>query len=449
MNIAAVATVAIAVGLWVTPMQTITVAGQSLRVGAAAPSLTLSGPGELDLFGQRLPTAVEFVGPVRPRIELTRITLSQQLDELVGGRAGAGSGQGSPAAALQDALVAGWLRYLGWQVAITGAVALLLLGAVAGWRRSSRRATVVLLAVGLMVTQAINLGAIMITTYTAPERLRQVRSLQALVGAAPAPALPLVPRSPLADGGRIAVIGDSTAAGLGNPPVPNANDYDAACQRSVDAFPAVLDRATNWQVRNLACSGATIRAGLLGPQRIGTLTVEPQLTAAVADGPSAIVINVGANDVNWSALLRVCAAAAGCQDAAQEAYFQQQLIDFARDYFVLLTRLRAVPELPVVVVNLYYDPFDGASDCLMSVGITPDKRRSLMARLETLNTILAEGAATAGFAVARPNFSGHGVCSRQPFVQAADAAAPLHPTTAGALAIAIADQQALRDAGIR
>ena len=47
-------------------MQPVTVAGQTVRVGAAAPTLSVSGPGELDLFGQRLPTTIGFLGPVRP-----------------------------------------------------------------------------------------------------------------------------------------------------------------------------------------------------------------------------------------------------------------------------------------------------------------------------------------------------------------------------------------------
>ena len=62
---------AIAVALQVTPMQTVTVAGQVIQVGATAPSLSLSGPGEIDLFGQSLPTNTQFTGPVRPRLQLS------------------------------------------------------------------------------------------------------------------------------------------------------------------------------------------------------------------------------------------------------------------------------------------------------------------------------------------------------------------------------------------
>ena len=52
---------AIAIGLALTPMQEVHTAGQDVKVGATRPSWDLSGPGELDLFGQQLPTSVDFV----------------------------------------------------------------------------------------------------------------------------------------------------------------------------------------------------------------------------------------------------------------------------------------------------------------------------------------------------------------------------------------------------
>ena len=74
-----VAAVAIGVALLVTPMQTVTVAGQVIKVGTTSPRLSLSGPGEVDLFGQSLPTVVRFTGPVRPRLALTQITIDSEL----------------------------------------------------------------------------------------------------------------------------------------------------------------------------------------------------------------------------------------------------------------------------------------------------------------------------------------------------------------------------------
>jgi hypothetical protein len=109
-----------------------------------------------------------------------------------------------------------------------------------------------------VVAQAVNLGAIMTTAYTAPQKLSQVSSLQALVGGTPD--VPVAPAGgpPLTGAPEVVVLGDSTAAGLGNPPVPDPDAQDTACRRSIDAYAVDLANANNWQVTNLACSEATI-----------------------------------------------------------------------------------------------------------------------------------------------------------------------------------------------
>jgi lysophospholipase L1-like esterase len=439
--VAVAAAVSIAAALWVTPMQRVSAAGQTVQVGVAPPSWSLSGPGELDLFGQRIPTAIQFSGPVRPRLQLTRITMSRQLADFAGTGAG-----GDPARALQHALVQGWEHFFVWQVVVVAAVCLALLGAVAGWQRRSRRQTLLLLGVGLAVAQAVNLGAIMTTAYTAPQKLRQVTSLQALVGGAPdVPVAPASAPPPPSGAPAVVVLGDSTAAGLGNPPLPNADAQDSACRRSIDAYAVDLANANNWQVTNLACSGATIQAGLLGPQQAGSQTLPPQLASPAVAKATTVVVSIGANDVTWSSLLRVCAASPTCQDQAEEAYFQQQLAGFSQDYLRLLTELKQLPNHPNVIINLYYDPFTGDDGCLAPL-VTNAKREALTAKLTALNTILANGAKTAAFATAAPNFTDHGLCSDQPYVQGLSAAAPFHPTPGGELAIALADEQALHPA---
>src|SRR5258708_24655072 len=184
------AAVSISVALLVTPMQQVSLAGQTVGVGAARPTLSQSGPGELDLFGQRLPTTIQFAGPVRPRLALTHITLNRQLaTAFVPHRP-------SPVRAIGDALASGWTRYFGWEIAITAGCALLLTGALAGWLRLSGKRTLALLAVGLVVTEAGNLGGIMATAYTAPARLRPVTSITAPAARSPLPPVPDAPGPP-------------------------------------------------------------------------------------------------------------------------------------------------------------------------------------------------------------------------------------------------------------
>src|SRR5438046_2500391 len=216
---------AIAVALQVTPMQTVTVAGQVIEVGATAPSLSLSGPGEIDLFGQSLPTNIQFTGPVRPRLQLSQISINSELTTFVEGTKATGA-QRILGARLAD----GWKRYFAWETAVAGAGTLILVGALAGWRRVPHRTTVKLLA-----------------------------------------------------------------------------------------------------------------AGLLGPQVHNGVRLPPQLAQAErASRASVIIVSVGADDLNWAAVLRYCSVTPNCNDRATQAYFQQQLASFSNDYLDLLSRLAAL-----------------------------------------------------------------------------------------------------------
>gem|GEM_PF-398602 len=432
------AAIAISVALKVAPLQTVTVAGQVIKVGTSAPSLSLSGPGEVDLFGQSLPTHVQFLGPVRPRIQLTQITINSELTNFVQGAGPAGAER-----ILGDRLASGWIDYFAWEIGLTAVGALILLGALAGWRRLPHRTTLKLLAGGLVLTEVINLGAIMLTAYTAPSTLRQVRSLSQLVGSerTVTNAKKGVPVPP---GVRLVVIGDSTAAGAGLPAVRDASRADQACGRSTDSYAEDLARSNSWQVMNLACNSATISQGLLGPEGRGGETEPAQIDAAArATHASAIIVSVGADDLDWSAMLRLCAVARTCNDKATTAYFQQQLHSFSKNYLQLLDQLAALPSHPQVIINRYYNPFDLQLRCLSKVGLITVKERTLSSRLATLNAVLAKGAAEFGFTSVKPDFTGHQLCATQPYVQGLGDAAPFHPTAMGQLAIALADQAAL------
>jgi lysophospholipase L1-like esterase len=424
--------------LLVAPQQTVNVAGQVIMVGATAPTLSLSGPGEIDLFGQSLPTNLHFLGPVRPRLQLSQITINSELTNFVRGAHPAGA-----AKVLGNVLADGWIRYFAWETVITALGALLILGAVAGWRRLAHRTTLKLLAAGLVVTEAINLGAIMVTAYQAPGSLRQVHSLNQLVGSEP-PVEDLTKAAPVRPGVQVVVIGDSTAAGAGLAPMHNASRSDLACGRSTDAYAEDLARANNWNVLNLACDSATIPRGLLGPQGRGGQTVPAQLDEVQqARSASVVIVSVGADDLGWSAMVQYCAVAPNCDDRASAAYFQQQLASFSKNYLQLLSQLETLPEHPRVLINRYYDPFGPDVSCLRPAGLTGVKIRTLTSRLNTLNAVLAKGAADFGFGSTQPDFAGHQMCTPQPFVQGLQGSAPFHPTALGQFAIALADQAAL------
>jgi lysophospholipase L1-like esterase len=433
------AAAAIAVALLVTPLQTVTVAGQMIQVGASAPSLSLSGPGQVDLFGQSLPTNMQFTGPVRPRLQLSQITINSELTTFVQGDRPAGAER-----ILGARLADGWKQYFIWETVITGAGALILVGAVAGWRRVPHRTTIKLLIAGLVVAEAINLGAIMTTAYSAPGLLRQAHSLNDLVGTETR--LPQIhPTGPSLPGVQVVVMGDSTAAGAGLAPLPGASGTARNCGRSADSYAADLSAANGWRVLNLACNGATISHGLLGPQEHNGQVLAAQLAVAEQAGrASVVIVSVGADDLDWAATVQYCAVAPRCNDRATTAYFQQQLASFSKDYLDLLSRLAALPSRPQVIINRYYDPFGPQPGCLSQDGLSVTNLQTLTSRLATLNEVLAQGAAQFGFSSPQPDFAGHELCTPQPYVQGLDAAAPFHPTVLGQLAIALADQAAVQ-----
>lgn len=421
----------------ITPLQSVTAAGQTVEVGAAAPGWGLSGPGEMDLFGQTISTQPQFPGPVRPRLRLTHITANAELEQLLG------SSDKSSAGVLGRQLSSGWLRYGLWEGAVSAGIVVMVLAAVTGLRRYSLRRTVIVLSTGAIAMTAVNVVGFGLLASGTPSALRHVHSLSDLVGRSMG--YPVAPADgPALSGVQAVVIGDSTAAAIGNRPVSHPSALDQACGRSADSFAAQLATVNNWNVLNLACSGATVRTGLLGPQPAGPLSAPPQI-AQLQRAPKArvVIVSVGADDLHWADLTRFCAASPTCDDRVTDAYFQQQTAQFVLDYRELLTQLAALPGHPAVIINQYYDPFGPDTSCLAAEHVDAAKAKTLQGRLDQLNTALKQGADAAGFITVQPSFAGHALCSPEPFVQGPKDKAPLHPTAAGELAIALADQQAL------
>ncbi|MCX3058314.1 SGNH/GDSL hydrolase family protein [Streptomyces beihaiensis] len=100
----------------ITPLQTVSAAGQTLRVGAALPRFSLSGPGGLDLFGQKIPTEPRFDGPLRPRLDLAHISPGPHVDRLL-----ESGDHGKPELAGRR-LADGWVRYALWETAVAAGV---------------------------------------------------------------------------------------------------------------------------------------------------------------------------------------------------------------------------------------------------------------------------------------------------------------------------------------
>lgn len=427
---------AIWLALRVSPLQTVSAAGQTAQVGATLPNASLHGAGELDLFGQAMATKPDFPGPIRPKLVLEHVTINSQVIQTL--RA---DGPSKIALTLSQQLADGWERYFLWETLIAVAFAVIPLVAVAAVRR--RPKVWKMLAVGIGAVVLVNVGGIALTASGTPQVLRSVKTLDDLVGVNPvtgtAPA-----SGPAQPGVQAVVIGDSTASGWGLPWGPNPTALDKACGRSPQSYAADLAAANQWNVLNVACGSATIENGLLGPEVLYDGEIAPpQLPqAAAATHARLVIVSVGADDLNWSVMTKLCAAQTVCDDKVSNAYFTQLLNTFTRNYYQLLSELDGLPAHPAVLVNQYYSPFGASVACLQQYGMTPAKVKVLLARLTQLNTVLRQGANLFGFGVATPRFTGHELCTADPWVQGPSDPAPLHPNAAGELAIALADQQA-------
>jgi lysophospholipase L1-like esterase len=480
----AVASVLVAVA--VAPPASVTVFGQDVTIGAVGPtssSASWSGPGVAELFGEGpISTIQRFEGPIRPRIVWQRFNRDAAAGAFIqttseGGR----SSLVLNTEQIGEALARGWLEFLVRLVLLSGVIGSLAylvgstaLGVVRGrrWRLRHAEHPVRPILVSGVASMLVALAAAGLTVLSARDQLAGISTLADLTGTAPLVAPPAAVGPPRADV-EVAVIGDSTAAGVGNAPLLQPTDADIACARSADAYANVLAAATGWGVENLACASATISEGLLGPQP--RRPVSPSAQVGVLKSIislRAVIVSVGANDIGWSDFLQYCYGLSRCDDQATEQLILSRLDTFRLQYAQLLQQLSALPSRPAVIVVGYYDPFGDSFGCSAlrdpdAPDVVPDgygfapaqqdqgqqdegqkgqaqalmvqqKIEPLRSILAQLNAVLEQGAQAFGFTSVVPNFNGHALCSAQPWVQGMSDPYPFHPRAAGELAIAAA-----------
>ncbi len=463
------------VALAATAPVVVSVFGQTVQVGAVPPSTAMgwSGPGEAELFGEgAIQTVQQFQGPIRPRIVWQQFNRDEEASAFirtttVDGRRTLTTNE----TAVGEALARGWIQYFVRLIAMSGVFGALsymlavAIGAIArGPRAKVRRARhrywpIALTSALAMTATTLAAG---LTVVSARDQLKGVSTLADLTGTArlvPPPS----PAGPARSDIEIAVIGDSTAAGVGNTPITDPSDTDIACQRSRDAYARVLESATGWGVENLACASATIPEGLLGPQERRPVTPAAQVGVLKSTTSLRVVIvSIGANDIGWSDFVKYCYGLPRCDDQASELLVERRLDTFRLQYAQLLQQLSDLPTRPGVIITGYYDPFGDRFDCEDLIdpeapatappgfGFGPDpgtdnqqdkvrqKIDPLRSAMAQLNSVLLQGAEAFGFNTVLPTFSEHGLCSEQPWVQGFGDPYPFHPNAAGELAIAAA-----------
>jgi lysophospholipase L1-like esterase len=271
----------------------------------------------------------------------------------------------------------------------------------------------------------------------------------------------------------VVAIGDSVAAGEGNPE-GRQRWLDAPCHRSAAAgFEVAARRLAETDPHrsitfvSLACSGAEVHEGLLGryggvdPQSgVAYLPQVERLRRIVAargsrgpDEPAvdAVLVSVGANDLTFSGVVQECASSPGDCGASGEERLRRLLESLDKSYDDLGDALdAAAPRAPVFVTG-YFDPTHDSDGgfCSHSVGLTSEAEsqwayeqllRPLNGKIETA-AVRKQWQMIEGIAA---DFERHGICAKDRWVRSfgeslfsqGDWFGTLHPNVEGQRRIA-------------
>jgi lysophospholipase L1-like esterase len=247
----------------------------------------------------------------------------------------------------------------------------------------------------------------------AATRLALVVGLLLGVSAAPAAASAAQgayagPSVPPATSGRAAIdfvaLGDSYSAGVGAPADADGGD----CLRSNESYPALW--AAEHYPRSfsfVACSGAT------------TVDVLSDQLSAVTSGTDLVTITVGGNDLGFSPVVAGCTQAstdAECEtliEAAERTARTDLPVALAQVYGAI--RYHA-PQAQVVVLGYPYLFEPG--DCDNPLVPNAVRREALNGAADVLNDSIRRSSWWLGarYVDVRRDFSGHGVCSADPWI---------------------------------
>ncbi len=233
-------------------------------------------------------------------------------------------------------------------------------------------------------------------------------------------------------------LGDSVAAGVGLGAPAGASAEDTRCGRSTHAYGYIVAQSLQTPVHHIACSGATA-GDLFTVQREGSPNVPPQLDRAFSHGtPDLITITAGANDVGWAGFIYHCYRA-DCESRAAEALAKTRLAVLEvklHEAFRQIKQRSGNDTPPRVVISGYYNPL--SSNCTrLQKNITADEINWLSGQIGALNRTIRTVADDYDFVRFAPvNFSGHDICSSDPWIQGLNSPARFHPTHDGQRAIA-------------
>ncbi|MBB4660916.1 SGNH/GDSL hydrolase family protein [Conexibacter arvalis] len=214
-------------------------------------------------------------------------------------------------------------------------------------------------------------------------------------------------------------LGDSYASGTGT------RQYtDAGCQRSVYAYPSLIDaQRPDTDLVFAACSGATTSSVLSG--QVASLTSDTDI----------VTISVGGNDAGFSSVITQCAlpwpwsCTSHLNDA--QAFIRGTLPGRLDSVYAEIAR--RAPAATVVVLG-YPRLFMGV-DCNAGTFFSGDELTRMNQTADLLRDVTRARATAAGFAFvdAIPAFTGHAVCSSSEWINGLSnpVGESYHPNRAG------------------
>ncbi|MBW4060978.1 SGNH/GDSL hydrolase family protein [Candidatus Saccharibacteria bacterium] len=251
-----------------------------------------------------------------------------------------------------------------------------------------------------------------------------------------------------APAGTYVALGDSVAAGLGLKTYADAS----ACDRTTEAYPNVVASKLGYSLTSYACSGASTSAGLIGSQTVNELSLASQQSQLFALAqPKLVSATIGVNDTGWTAVLTKCYTGT-CGTPADTDAISAALTSMSINLNAFLSAVKvhygATP--PLVVLTGYHQIFPAVvpADCTTLATLDPAEvtwARQQQSRLNTAIQTVASGYSFAKFAPV--DFTGHELCTSDPWVQDLQSAAPFHPNEQGQPAFAAAVEAAAQASG--
>lgn len=240
-------------------------------------------------------------------------------------------------------------------------------------------------------------------------------------------------------------LGDSVAAGMGL-----ARGVDTSgCGRTAEAYPNRVAEAGGYELKNIACVGATTQRGLLGVQKLSVTDIKAQLKQLKEiPKPALITITIGANDLGWAQSVASCFIGECGSDTDTSAIatkIQSTQADMKRIFDELQTLYPESP--PKIVVTDYYQVInESETSCSQLAGISDAEAAWIKSQVQVFNASIDAVAKDYSFIKIVPlDFKDHGQCSSDSWVQGLQALAPLHPTASGQQAIADAVLEAIKE----